>query len=61
MTAMASLNGAAPPEWAPHIEHLSAIHVHHHPLVGKEPRKCSGRWWCEKDKTWITGPKCEEK
>ena len=55
-----SPNGVVPPgDWMAHIGH--AFHPHRHVTVGKEPRRCSGRWWCEKDKTWIDGPKCGEK
>lgn len=61
MTATSSeLNGQVPPAaWRAHIAHH--FHPHRHLMIGKERQKCSGRWWCETDKTWIDGPKCEDK
>jgi hypothetical protein len=33
----------------------------HHHVRTEEGRwkPCSGRWWCTRCKTWLTGPQCD--
>lgn len=59
MVSSTKLNGALPGNLRPHIGHTFS--PHRHVPVDENLKPCSGRWWCEKDKVWITGPKCHEK
>ena len=45
-------------DWTAHIGHK--LYPHYHAPVGKVRKPCSGRWYCQQDKTWITWRKCDD-